>query len=76
MAKVWHLSSLLTFFFKFIYLSKLYTQCGAQSPHPEIKSHTPYPLSQPAPHLCHLHHQVGDKAKQKGEHNGFLILLC
>ena len=48
--KLW---DFLFLFFNFIYLSNLYTQHGARTHDPEIKSHIFFQLSQPgAPGIC------------------------
>ena len=39
--------AILLFLSLFIYLSNLYTKCGAQTHNPEIKSHMFFQLSQP-----------------------------
>ena len=45
-------------FLKILFLNNLYTQCGAQTHNPEIKSHMPYQLSQPGTSEAHTHTKI------------------
>ena len=78
------IEQLMTFFLsflKFIYLSNLYTQRGAGTHDPEIKSHMLFPPSQPGIHLRWLlnwdeNNYICSKLKQTNKENNSKFLSC